>query len=254
VIYLLAAGAGLAAAVVGWLVTGAAAAWIADLFGMSDFEGARGMFAFLGVGPIGGLAAMVTAVWLVVRRGRGQAPVGATVGRVGAVLGGIVVLVAAAIGMRLLTLDTYSNEAPPALEFEIRLPATLALTDRDAVRVELHTDRNVGDGTLFAPWPRVDGAYQLLAGSVPLAFKTSGRLLVLELPGEPTRLFRLPLARNPSSTPGLGEWRRADHVHAAGAGQPVAAPADDPVALRLSRPARRRGVSHPANGFGIAGP
>jgi hypothetical protein len=98
------------------------------------------MFGFLAVGPLGGLVTMVTAVWLVLRRGRGQA----SLGGVAAVVAGIVALAGAAVGVRLLTIDTYSNEAPPRLEFEIRLPATMRLADRDAVRVELHTDRNVG--------------------------------------------------------------------------------------------------------------
>jgi len=230
--YLLAAGAGIVGAVVGWFVTGAVAGWLAGLAGMSDFEGARGMFAFLAVGPIGGLVAMVVAAWWVLRRGRTQERPGATVGRLTAVLGGIAALVAAGIGLRIATIDTYTNELPPALEFEIRLPAAWRLEPRDAVRVELHTDRNMGDGTLFSPWPRLDGDRQLLVGSVELAFKTSARILVLELPGQPTRLFRLPLSRNPSSTPALGAWQPPSHVHRQGVEQPEAAPPDDRVALR----------------------
>ena len=227
-VYLLAAGAGIAGAVLGWFATGVLAVVLGGLFGMSDFEGGRGMLAFLGVGPLGGLAGMVGAVWLVLRRRSG----GASIAAAGGVVVGIVGLAGAAIGIRLLTIDTYSNEAPPRLEFEIRVPATMSLVDRAPVSVELHTDRNVGDGILYSPWPRPDGDGQVLVGSVEMAFKTSGRLLVVELPGEPTRLFRLPLSRNPASTPALGEWQRADHVHRAGAEQPVAAPADDPVRLR----------------------
>lgn len=227
-IYLLATGAGIVGAVIGWLVFGAAAAAIGGVFGMSDFEGAGGTFAFLAIGPLGGSATMLAAVWLVLRRGRGQASLGA----VAAVVAGIVALAGAGIGIRLLTIDTYTNEPAPRLEFEIRLPATLSLADREAVRVELHTARNVGEGILFGPWPRVDGDHQLLAGSVELAFKTSERLLVVELPGEPTRLFRLPLSRNPASTPAPGPWQHAKRIHPAGAPQPIAAPADDPVLLR----------------------
>ena len=113
---------------------------------------------------------------------------------------GIAALAGAGVGIRLLTIDTYSNELPPQLEFEIRLPATMSLADRDAVSVELHTDRNVGDGTLFDPWPRPDGVYQVLEGSVALAFK------------------RLDDSASSSCR--------------AGADQPVTAPADDPVMLR----------------------
>jgi hypothetical protein len=39
------AAAGLVAAIAGWFVTGLVTPWIAGLAGMSDFEGARAMFA-----------------------------------------------------------------------------------------------------------------------------------------------------------------------------------------------------------------
>ena len=230
--YLLAAVAGIGAAVVGWLVTGAIAGWLAGLAGMSDFEGARGMFAFFAVGPIGGLVAMLATIWWVLRRGRTQEGAGATFGRLTGVLVGIAALVAAGIGLRIATIDTYTNELPPQLEFEIRLPASWPLEPRDAVKVELHTDKNMADGTLFSPWPRPDGDHQILPGAVDLAFKTSGRIVVLELPGQPTRLFRLSLWRNPSSTATVGEWQPPSFVHRQGMEQPEAAPKDDPVALR----------------------
>jgi hypothetical protein len=229
VIWLVAIVAGIVAAVVGWLVTGSLTVWIAGLYGMSDFEGQRGMFAFLAVGPIGGLVAMVATIWFVLRIGKGRAALGPSLARTGAVLGAIVALVAAAIGIRYLSIDTYTNEAPPRLEFEVRVPDSIPLSDRDAVRVELHTDKNVGDGTLFAPWPRPDG---VIAGSVELAFKTPGRLLVVTLPAQPVRLFRLPLARDPDSTPAFGAWQHATFVDGRDDRPPVAAPADDPVEVR----------------------
>jgi hypothetical protein len=232
VIWLVAIVCGLVAAVAGWFATGALAVWITGLYGMSDFEGQRGMFAFLAVGPIGGLLAMVATVWLVLRIGKGRAPLGRSLARVGGVLAGIAAVVAAAIGVRLLSIDTYTNELPPNLEFEIRIPDAIAIADRDAVRIELHTDENVGEATLFAPWPRSDGDHRVIVGSVPLARKTSGRLLVVTLPGEPVRLFRLSLARDPASTPTLGEWQHATFVDTKDAAQPVAAPKDDPVELR----------------------
>src|SRR5262249_31116297 len=139
--YLGAVVAGMVGAAAGWFVTGALAAWIAGLYGISDFEGERGMFAFLFVGPIGGPVCLILAVWAVLRIGKGRAPLGATLGRVVLVVASIAAIVGAGIGLRLLTLDTYSNEAPPTLEFELRVPASMRLPDREAVRVELHTDR-----------------------------------------------------------------------------------------------------------------
>src|SRR4029450_13736090 len=117
-------------------------AWIAGLFGMSDFEGGRGMFAFLGVGPIGGLVCMIIAAWLVVRAGHGALRLAPALGRMVAVLVAIALIVAAGIWLRLATIDTYTNTLPPELEFEIRVPASLAGSDPAGLRVGLHRGRN----------------------------------------------------------------------------------------------------------------
>ncbi len=231
-IYVLAILLGLVAAVAGWFLSGAAAAWIGGLAGMSDFEGARGMFAFLVVGPLGGLVAMIAAVWITLRVGRGRTSAGASLQRVGLALAGIAAVVGAGIALRLYAVDTYTNELPPTLEFEIRMPAAMTPADRGDLRIELHTDRNVGDSWLADPWVRDDGDQRLIAGGVPLAFKTTSRLLVVGVPGQPVRLFNLRIGRNPSSTPALGEWHHADHLDDAGEDPPRKAPADDPVELR----------------------
>jgi hypothetical protein len=227
VIYIGALLAGLVAAVGGYFVTGFTAGWIAGLFGMSDFEGGRGMFAFLVVGPIGGLVAMIATIWAVLRAGRGRGSLGGVAG----VLAALVAIVGAGIAVRLWTVPTYSNEAPPSLEFELRFPSAMLPADTD-VGVELHTDHNVGPALVTTPWPPVDGGQQVIAGVVSLDFKTTSRLLVVTVPGEPVRLFRLGLSRDPSSTPSLGDWQHAAHLDRGGETQPEKAPADDPVELR----------------------
>src|SRR5262245_27015304 len=103
------------------------------------------MLAFLGIGPIGGLIAMITSVWHVFRVRRGRAPLGLVLGRVAVVLVVIAGLAGGAIAVRLATVDTYGNEPAPTLEFEIRLPEAMAVGDRAQVSIELHTDRNVAD-------------------------------------------------------------------------------------------------------------
>ena len=230
--YALAIIAAMIAAVVGWFVTGAVTAWIAGLFGMSDFEGGRGMFAFLGVGPIGGLICMIATAWLVLRAGHGPMRLAPALGRMVAVLAAIALIVAAGIWLRLATIDTYTNTLPPELEFEIRVPASLAVSDPSALRVELHTDKNVGESYLADSWSPADDEHRVIAGGVPLAFKTSSRLLVVKVPGQPTRLFKLPLSRDPAATPTFGAWRRPDHIHADGDESVRPAPSDDPVELR----------------------
>jgi hypothetical protein len=230
-VYVLAAVAAIVAAVAGWFVTGAVTVWVAGLFGMSDFEGGRGMFAFLGVGPIGGLVAMVVAAWLVVRIGRGQTSFGRELTRVGGVLAGIAAIVGGGIWLRLATLDTYTDTLPPRLEFELRLPAAMQPPAASGLEVEVHTAKNVDAGTITSDW-RSDAGHYLIGGSVPLSFKTAERILVVAIPDQPTRLYRLPLSRDPDSTSALGEWHRADHIDPGREEQPRAAPPDDPVEVR----------------------
>lgn len=229
-IYFGAALAGIAGAGLGWLLAGAVALWIAGLCGMGDFEGARGMFAFLAVGPLGGLAGMVAAAWLVLRHRLGPLPRGGLLLRLLAVLAGIAALAAAGIWLRLASLDTYTDRLPPRLDFEVRVPAAMAARPAE-VAVALDTDRNVADAILADAW-RDDGGRRILTGSVGLDFKTASRLLVVTLPGQPRRLFRLRLRRDPAPTAALGAWQPPDFIDDPRAAQPQAASPGDPVALR----------------------
>ena len=231
-VYFLAAIAGIVAAAIGWFVTGAVTVWVAGLFGMSDFEGGRGMFAFLGVAPIGGLVAMVVAAWVVVRIGRGQKSFGNELTRVASVLAGIALLVAGGIWLRLATLDTYTDTLPPTLEFELRVSTAMPLPAAAALEVAVHTAKNVDPGTITTAWRSDSAGHYVIGGLVPLSFKTSARVMVVTMPDQPTRLFRLPLSRDPDSTPALGEWQRTDQIDPGREEQPRAAPPDDPVEVR----------------------
>jgi hypothetical protein len=131
-----------------------------------------------------------------------------------------------------VTVDTYTDELPPRLEFEVRLPARLAVADRSALRVALNTDRNVDEAVFFDPWARTEGEHQLVGGVVALAFKTSSRLLVVSLPDRTDRIFRLQLARDPDSSAALGDWHRPDHIATQGDAEVRPAAKDDPVELR----------------------
>ena len=227
-IYLGAVLAGIAGAVAGWFLTGVLALWIAGLCGLSDFEGGRGMFAFLGVGPIGGLVGMIGAAWAVLRQRFGPLPGGAVLLRLAGVLAGIAALVVGGIWLRLATLDTYSDRLPPRLEFEVRVPRALAAGA--GVEVELDTDKNVADALLDRDW-RADGDASVYAGSVSLDFKTTSRLLVVSLPEQPKRLFRLRISRDPDPSE-FGEWAAPDFTDDPGEAQPQPAAANDPVAIR----------------------
>ena len=132
-IYLGALLAGMVGAVVGWFVTGVVTLWIAGLCGMSDFEGGRGMFAFLGVGPIGGLLGMIGAAWAVLRQRFGPLPGGGLWLRLVAVLAGIAILVAGGTWLRLATLDTSTDSLPPRLAANVAFLPTSGVTHESFV-------------------------------------------------------------------------------------------------------------------------
>ena len=97
------------------------------------------------------------------------------------------------------------NPAKPAVEFEIRLPkaALAAATD---TQVELLTDRNqklakVEDALASTP----DGR-SILRGTVTLDYRTTERMVVLNLPGQGQSTFRLRLPASPSRSGQIGPW------------------------------------------------
>jgi len=103
------------------------------------------------------------------------------------------------------------NPAKPAAEFEIRLPK-VALTTAADTQVELRTDRNQKlakvEGAL-APTP--DGRI-ILRGTVTLDYRTTERVMVLNLPGHAQSTFRLRLPASPSHSTQFGPWHLADGI------------------------------------------
>jgi hypothetical protein len=59
---------------------------------------------------------------------------------------------------------------------------------------------------------RSDGGRPVIPGAVDLYFRTTSRILVLRLPGEPDRLFVLKLADNPGAQAEFGPWQRVDYI------------------------------------------
>jgi hypothetical protein len=96
---------------------------IGGLIGMSNFEGALGMQAVFGIGPLGGLAGLLLGIWLVLRK-RGHASIGGVAWRLPIV---ILAIGGLAAGVVWYLYDTRTNlgtssSGPPRLDFEIRLP------------------------------------------------------------------------------------------------------------------------------------
>jgi hypothetical protein len=106
------------------------------------------------------------------------------------------------------------NPANPAVEFEIRLPqaaATLAET-----QVELHTDRNQSLARIEDGLSSDGDGRSVLKGSVALEFRTTDRVMILNLPGPAQYQFKLRLAASPSRSDQFGPWHLADRVVAPG--------------------------------------
>jgi hypothetical protein len=126
------------------------------------------------------------------------------------------------------------NPSKPEVEFEIRLPKTAmsaasALTD---TQVELHTDRNQTLARVRGALASDGDGRSVLRGSVALDFRTTDRVMVLNLPGQPQRQFRLRLAANPGHSDQFGPWHLADRVVAADMAAPVRTEFNDAFAIR----------------------
>ena len=105
------------------------------------------------------------------------------------------------------------NPTKPAVEFEIRMPkAAVFATLAAEAQVELHTDKNHALARLEPSFASTADGRDILRGSVRLDFRTADRIMVLNLPGEKQRLFKLRLAASPSASSEFGPWHLADRV------------------------------------------
>jgi hypothetical protein len=125
------------------------------------------------------------------------------------------------------------NSAKPAVEFEIRLPDGAALAvSAGTTQIELHTDKNQTLAKLREGLASTEDGRTVLRGSVPLDFRTTDRIVVLNLPGQLQRLFKLRLAASPSHSDQFGPWHLADRVMSATATEPVRFAPNDAFAIR----------------------
>jgi hypothetical protein len=123
------------------------------------------------------------------------------------------------------------NPAKPAVEFEIRLPkaALSAITDG---QIELHTDRNQTLARMQDALAFDNEGHSVLRGSVALDYRTTDRVVILNLPGQTQCQFKLRLAANPSRSDQFGPWHLADSVASAGGGEETRSEQNDAFAIR----------------------
>jgi hypothetical protein len=122
------------------------------------------------------------------------------------------------------------NPAKPAVEFEIRLPKT-ALTAATDTQVELLTDRNQKLAKVQEALASTPDGRSILRGTVTLDYRTTERMMVLNLPGRGQSTFRLRLPASPSHSDQFGPWHLADGIVAAH-GDTVTSELHDAFAIR----------------------
>jgi hypothetical protein len=103
------------------------------------------------------------------------------------------------------------NPTKPAVEFEIRLPKA-ALTTVADTQVELRTDRNQKLAQVQDALAATSDGRSVLKGTVTLDYRTTERVVVLNLPGQAQRQFRLRLPASPSHSDQFGPWHLADGI------------------------------------------
>ena len=123
------------------------------------------------------------------------------------------------------------NSSKPEVEFEIRLPKAAAFALADT-QIELHTDRNQRLARIERDFAPGDHGRSVLSGSVPLDFRTTDRVVVLNQPGQPRRQFKLRLAASPTRSDQFGPWHLADRIGSPDAAEPQPNPLNDAFAIR----------------------
>jgi hypothetical protein len=189
-------------------------AGMAGLKGPAVVESADSWFGLLTSGLAGAAAATAVAIVLTLYfRAKYRSPRDIARHSAAAVVA-IGLLAFAGYDMRHAAFDYLGiNSAKPAVEFEIRLldAAALAVT-AGTTQIELHTDKNQTLAKLHEGLAATEDGRTVLRGSVRLDFRTTDRVVLLNLPGQPQRLFKLRLAASPSHSDQFGPWHLADRV------------------------------------------
>ena len=139
---------------------------------------------------------------------RGFAALG---GRTAIALAVIAAVATGGVLIRLATIEHFSG-GHPTLEFEIRLPAGMPAPERKAVDFEMQAGSQRSGGLFKDEWMRREDDRAVLAGLVPLYTRTSSRILVVTLPGQPKLLFQLGLAATPKASADFGAWQRVSFL------------------------------------------
>jgi len=205
---------------------------VGDGAGLFADDGPDSALGMLMSGLSGVAAALAVAIFLTVYFRSGYRSVRDVVrhGLAAAVVLGLLAFVA--YDMRHAALAFLGiNPAKPAVEFEIRLPKAAVSAVADT-QVELHTDRNQTLARVQDAFGAgIDGS-SVLKGSVPLDYRTTDRVVVLNLPGQPQYQFKLRLPASPSPSERFGPWHLADRVASPDSAAETRSGENDAIAIR----------------------
>jgi hypothetical protein len=123
------------------------------------------------------------------------------------------------------------NPASPAVEFEIRLPQASVSAIADT-QVELHTDRNQTLAQMQGATATDGDGLSVIRGSVQLDYRTTDRVVILNLPGRAQCEFKLRLPASPSPSGEFGPWHLADRVASPTMGEASRSQQHDAFAIR----------------------
>lgn len=231
--YPFAIAAGFAGAALGWMAAWFAAVIIMQMLGAPLIANALPDTFHL-LNQLGAMAGFLLAIGLALRiSGRAKSM------REGAksslvIAAALAVIFAAGSNLRLSAMDHLGlNAGARSIEFEIRLPPVIATgSSKREAQVELHTDVNQAIAQLRGgDWSATDDGRAILKGSVPIEFRTTQRTLILSLPGQPQREFKIRLAANPSRSTEFSPWHLVDLV-ANARGERERPSVDDNFAIR----------------------
>jgi hypothetical protein len=230
--YIIAIAAGFAGAGLGWMTAGLTAVAVMQLLGMPLTANTLPDTFHL-LNQLGAMAGFLIVIGIALRlSGRARSlREGARSSLV--IAAALAVIFAAGSNLRLSAMEHLGlNAGARAIEFEIRLPPVIAAgSSKREAQVELLTDVNQAIAQLRSgEWSATDGR-AILKGSVPIEFRTAQRTLVLNMPGQPQRQFKVRLAANPSRTAEFSPWHLVDYV-AGSKGDRERAPLDDNFAIR----------------------
>jgi len=123
------------------------------------------------------------------------------------------------------------NPTKPAVEFEIRLPKASLSAIADT-QVELHTDRNQTLAQMQSALAADSDGLSVLRGTVTLDYRTTDRVVILNLPGRAQCEFKLRLPASPSPSEQFGPWHLADRVASPTSGEETRSQQHDAFAIR----------------------